>query len=57
MNDDGSIRYEISSAQNALEELMRNGDVSKRAFATLCLGLDALARQDELAHNTGETRS
>jgi hypothetical protein len=35
MNDDGSLRYEISSARNALEELMCNGDVSKRAFARL----------------------
>jgi hypothetical protein len=49
MNDDGSVQYEIAAASQAIEVLLRNGEITKRVFETLSLGLDALTRQDKLA--------
>jgi hypothetical protein len=52
MNDDGSFQYEIASARQTIEALRRNGEITKRVFETLSVGLDALTRQDELARKT-----
>lgn len=53
LKDDGSTRYKIALARHVLEDVQFNGHVSKHVFETLEQGLDALARQDELARETG----